>query len=228
MGVTHALHSPLMAVTNAVSGMTALGGMLAMNGGLVPASTGGALASLAVGASAVNIAGGFIVTQRMLDMFKREGDPDEHTNLYAIPAATLIGGYGVGLGMGGGAELTGAAQIASGALCIGAIAGLSSQTTSRAGCALGILGVSTGVATGFGSVDWAPSTYAQAAALYGIGGLAGHRIATTAEITSLPQMVAGFHSLVGLAAMATCVGSYMGEPLMCSFYFSCFKFHAMR
>ncbi len=34
----------------------------------------------------------FTVTKRMLDMFRRPGDPDEHHNLYAIPAAALIGG----------------------------------------------------------------------------------------------------------------------------------------
>lgn len=43
------------------------------------------LAALAVLASAVNIGGGFTITQRMLDMFKRPDDPIEHNNLYAIP-----------------------------------------------------------------------------------------------------------------------------------------------
>jgi hypothetical protein len=46
-----------------------------------------ALAALAVVASAVNIGGGFTITQRMLDMFKRPDDPIEHNNLYAIPGA---------------------------------------------------------------------------------------------------------------------------------------------
>ena len=34
----------------------------------------------------------FTVTKRMLDMFRRPGDPDEHLGLYAIPAAALVGG----------------------------------------------------------------------------------------------------------------------------------------
>ena len=50
--------------------------------------------------SAVNIGGGFRITQRMLDMFKRPGDPQEHLHLYAIPAATLLGSYAVGQSMG--------------------------------------------------------------------------------------------------------------------------------
>ena len=51
-----------------------------------------ALAAAAVLMSAVNIGGGFTVTKRMLDMFRRPGDPDEHHGLYAIPAAALVGG----------------------------------------------------------------------------------------------------------------------------------------
>ena len=70
-GVTPALHSPLMSVTNAISGITAVGGMLLMDGGLYPTNTVQALAASAALVSFVNIFGGFLVTQRMLDMFKR-------------------------------------------------------------------------------------------------------------------------------------------------------------
>ena len=72
-GVTPALHSPLMSVTNAVSGITAVGGMLLMGGGYMPSTTSQALAATAAFISAINIGGGFTVTQRMLDMFKRKG-----------------------------------------------------------------------------------------------------------------------------------------------------------
>jgi NAD/NADP transhydrogenase alpha subunit len=63
-GVTPALHSPLMSVTNAISGLTAVGGMLLMGGGLVPDNLAHNLAAAAVLASAVNIGGGFTITQR--------------------------------------------------------------------------------------------------------------------------------------------------------------------
>lgn len=56
-GVTPALHSPLMSVTNAVSGITAVGGMLLMGGGLVPHTPVQYLAAGAAFASCVNIAG---------------------------------------------------------------------------------------------------------------------------------------------------------------------------
>lgn len=48
-GVTHALHSPLMAMTNAISGMTIVGGMLQLGGGVVPHTVPQSLAAVAVG-----------------------------------------------------------------------------------------------------------------------------------------------------------------------------------
>ena len=82
-GVAPALHSPLMAVTNAISGMTAVGGLSLVGGGVVPSTSAQVLGATATAISTVNIVGGFLVTKKMLDLFKREGDPDEH------PSSTL-------------------------------------------------------------------------------------------------------------------------------------------
>ena len=54
-----------MAVTNAISGLTAVGGLALMNGGLTPASADGYLALGATGISAINIFGGFLVAHRI-------------------------------------------------------------------------------------------------------------------------------------------------------------------
>ncbi|MBP2304325.1 NAD(P) transhydrogenase subunit alpha part 2 [Azospirillum melinis] len=69
--VTPALHSPLMAVTNAVSSVIIVGALVAAG----PAGFGfsKALGFLAVILASVNIFGGFLVTQRMLSMFKKKG-----------------------------------------------------------------------------------------------------------------------------------------------------------
>lgn len=68
--VTPALHTPLMAVTNAISGIIIVGAMLAA--GPQQLDAGSALGLIAVALAAVNVFGGFLVTQRMLDMFKKK------------------------------------------------------------------------------------------------------------------------------------------------------------
>ena len=71
--VTPALHTPLMAVTNAISAIVIVGAMLAA------ALTEGAFAKtmgvLAAALAAVNVFGGFLVTRRMLEMFRKKERP---------------------------------------------------------------------------------------------------------------------------------------------------------
>ncbi|XP_063373910.1 NAD(P) transhydrogenase, mitochondrial-like [Cydia amplana] len=209
-GVVPALHSPLMSVTNAVSGITAVGGLLLMGGGYVPDTPVQWLASTAALISFVNVFGGFLVTQRMLDMFKRPGDPPEYGYLYSIPAAALLGGYLV-TAMQGYPEVHQMAYLASSLCCVGALAGLSSQTTARKGNYLGMIGVAGGIAATLGALTPSAEVLAQMLGVAGIGGLLGGTIAKKIEITDLPQLVAGFHSLVGMAAVLTCLATYMHE-----------------
>lgn len=74
--VTPALHTPLMAVTNAISSVIIVGGIVAatasgaVEGGWLAKGLGG----VAVALASVNIFGGFLVTQRMLAMYKKKGD----------------------------------------------------------------------------------------------------------------------------------------------------------
>ncbi len=68
--VTPALHTPLMAVTNAISAIVIVGAMLAT--GLTVAVPGKFFGTLAVALAAVNVFGGFLVTRRMLEMFKKK------------------------------------------------------------------------------------------------------------------------------------------------------------
>jgi NAD(P) transhydrogenase subunit alpha len=67
--VTPALHTPLMSVTNAISGIIVVGGMLQVSG--PPRSMVVMLGAAAILLASINIAGGFLVTQRMLRMFRR-------------------------------------------------------------------------------------------------------------------------------------------------------------
>merc|ERR1719264_891419 len=139
--VVPALHSPLMSVTNAISGITAVGGLLLMGGGYYPTNTVEGLAASAAFISFINVFGGFIVTKRMLDMFKRPDDPPEYNHLYGIPAATFLASYAYAVAQGY-PEVHTMGYLASSLCCVGALAGLSSQPTARLGNALGMIGVS--------------------------------------------------------------------------------------
>ncbi|MGG6270435.1 Re/Si-specific NAD(P)(+) transhydrogenase subunit alpha [Leptolyngbya sp. AN03gr2] len=68
--VKPALHTPLMSVTNAISGIIILGGMLQISG--IPTSATTILGAIAILIGTINIAGGFLVTQRMLKMFQKQ------------------------------------------------------------------------------------------------------------------------------------------------------------
>lgn len=68
--VTPALHTPLMAVTNAISAIVIVGAMLAA--ALTESPLAKTMGVLAVALAAVNVFGGFLVTRRMLEMFKKK------------------------------------------------------------------------------------------------------------------------------------------------------------
>uniref|UniRef100_W5N6D3 NAD(P) transhydrogenase, mitochondrial n=1 Tax=Lepisosteus oculatus TaxID=7918 RepID=W5N6D3_LEPOC len=208
-GVTPALHSPLMSVTNAISGLTAVGGLVLMGGGYTPSSLPETLALLAAFVSSINIAGGFLITQRMLDMFKRPTDPPEYNYLYLLPGTVFVGGYGASVASGYNIEQM--MYLGSGLCCVGALAGLSTPTTSRLGNALGMIGVAGGIAATLGALKPSPELLSQMSLAMATGGTLGLTIAKRIEISDLPQLVAAFHSLVGLAAVLTCIAEFMIE-----------------
>jgi NAD(P) transhydrogenase subunit alpha len=63
------LHTPLMSATNAISGISLVGSLVAAGGAFGTAST--VLGTIAVTAATINVVGGFMITDRMLKMFKR-------------------------------------------------------------------------------------------------------------------------------------------------------------
>ncbi|CAL1152137.1 unnamed protein product, partial [Cladocopium goreaui] len=131
-GVAHALHTPLMSVTNAISGMTAIGGLLLLD----RSSSWFAqfLALIAVLVSAVNIIGGFVVSQRMLNLFKKEGEKD-YSPFMLLPGLVFLI---VCLTK---PELLKAVSTVSALLCIAAIGGLATMSTANSGCKFGMVGV---------------------------------------------------------------------------------------
>ena len=209
-GVIPALHSPLMSVTNAISGIVGVGGFFIMGGGFLPQTIPQVLGAASVLLAFVNVSGGFVITKRMLDMFRRPMDPSEYPWLYAVPGALFGAGFigAAATGMGG---LVQAGYLASSLLCIGSISGLASQATARQGNLLGILGVSSGVLASLAAVGFSPAVLAQFASVAGIGGIVGALIGRRISPTELPQTVAALHSVVGLAAVLTSIGSVMAH-----------------
>ncbi|KAB8073274.1 putative nicotinamide nucleotide transhydrogenase [Aspergillus leporis] len=209
-GVAPALHSPLMSVTNAISGMVGIGGFFIMGGGYLPSTIPEFLGAASVLMAFVNVSGGFVVTKRMLDMFKRPTDPPEYPWLYAIPAVLFGGGF-VATASTGMAGLVQAGYLISSLLCIGSISGLASQQTARRGNILGILGVASGILASLAAVGFSPEVLVQFGVVASVGSLVGALIGRKITPTGLPQTVAALHSVVGLAAVLTSIGSVLTD-----------------
>uniref|UniRef100_A0A674C8P0 proton-translocating NAD(P)(+) transhydrogenase n=1 Tax=Salmo trutta TaxID=8032 RepID=A0A674C8P0_SALTR len=157
----------------------------------------------------LSLSGGFLVTKKMLDMFKRPTDPPEYNYLYLLPTGLFVGGYGVAMQAGYNIEQM--MYLGSGMCCVGVLAGLSNQSTARLGNALGMMGVAGGIAVTLGFLKPTPELLAQMSAAMAVGGIAELGIARKIQITDLPQLVVAFHRLVGLAAVLTYVAEYMIE-----------------
>lgn len=129
-------------------------------------------------------------------------DPPEHSYLYGIPAAAFLGGYGLAA-LNGLSEVNQIAYLAASLCCVGALGGLSSQKTARLGNTLGQIGVAGGIAATLGILAPTTEVLCQMGGVAAIGGLLGTVIAKKIEITDLPQLVAAFHSLVGMVSLTT-------------------------
>ncbi|MEQ1708164.1 MAG: NAD(P)(+) transhydrogenase (Re/Si-specific) subunit beta [Terricaulis sp.] len=106
------------------------------------------------------------------------------------------------------ANLASLLYLVSGVLFILALRGLSSPETSRQGNNFGMIGMALAIAVTLLSVDLDGTTLALIAAAVGIGGGVGAVAARRIKMTAMPQLVAAFHSLVGLAAVAVAAAAF--------------------
>ena len=114
-------------------------------------------------------------------------------------------------------QLSGFAYLVAGICFILALRGLSSPETARRGNITGMVGMAIAIFTTIASPGIL--SYGEIAAAILIGGAIGTVIALKIEMTALPQLVAAFHSLVGLAAVCVATGAFyapaaygIGEP----------------
>ena len=102
--------------------------------------------------------------------------------MYGIPALASLGAYGYGITHGF-HDTTNLAYLAASLCCVGALGGLSSQPTARLGNALGMIGVSTGLAATLGQLNIPSDLAIQMGSVMGLGGLIGAIIARKIPIT---------------------------------------------
>jgi NAD(P) transhydrogenase len=143
----------------------------------------------------------------MLDMFRRDSDPPDFVYLYGATGAGFGAAY-LAAALAGYNEAHQMAFLASSTLCIGAIGGLASQSTARMGNMLGIVGVGTGILATLTSLAPSPAVLTQMGLMMVGGGALGLTVAKKVALTELPELVAAFHSFVGLAAVLTAGASY--------------------
>jgi len=96
-------------------------------------------------------------------------DPPEYRYLYAIPAAAFIGGYTYAAQAGLYPDIHQMTYLAASLCCVGALTGLSSQTTSRIGNILGMIGVTSGIAATLGFIKPSNELLVQMGACMGSG-----------------------------------------------------------
>ena len=111
------------------------------------------------------------------------------------------------------ANLSAVFYLVSGFLFILALRGLSSPETSRRGNLYGIIGMALAIGVTILSVGNFSSGFIYLIIFLAIGGLIGAFIAFKIPMTAMPELVAGFHSLVGLAAVFVAISAFLNPEV---------------
>jgi len=213
------LHTPLMSATNAISGISLIGSLVVAGSGYSPLST--ALGFIAVACSSTNVFGGFLITDRMLKMFKseRQAEARRFPLLWLVPPVVFVlGGLAALLYELGALEhvetttILTYLYILSAVLFILGLKGLSSPKWARQGMFLAEFGMGAAV---LGTLF---HPHLVAAGLTGylwigggllIGAVVGGSMGLHIPMTAVPQRTALSHSLGALAASLVGVAEYV-------------------
>jgi NAD(P) transhydrogenase subunit beta len=209
------LHTPLMSATNAISGISLIGSLVVAGAQYNPLST--FLGFVAVTCSSTNVAGGFLITDRMLKMFKKGGD-GEQRRAGGLSRGTLISLAAVVLGIviliWLRKELQGLdaknvlsfLYIVSAVLFILGLKGLSSPKYARRGMFLAELGMLVAIVGTLFHPEI--KTYVWIVVGLIIGSVAGATMGLRIPMTAVPQRTALSHSLGALAATLVGISEY--------------------
>ena len=221
------LHTPLMSATNAISGISLIGSLVVTGADYSPLST--ILGTIAVACSSTNVVGGFLITDRMLKMFKRKGDQVDRTRQRLAAGPILWGAVTVAVAVllilaGAGRLDPGAAgrahggvshqalsflYIVSALLFILGLKGLSSPRWARKGmfaAELGMLMAIVGTLFHHEIVS-----YRWIAVGIAAGSIVGATMGLRIPMTAVPQRTALSHSLGALAATLVGISEYIRQ-----------------
>jgi NAD(P) transhydrogenase subunit beta len=209
------LHTPLMSATNAISGISLIGSLVVCGAG--DSITSRILGFLAVTCSSTNVVGGFLITDRMLAMFKSERDRKSpglsERTFVVIGVALLVVGTGV---FWWGAhtrrihpdEVLRYLYIVSAVLFILGLKGLSSPKWARRGMFLAEFGMAVAIVGTLFEERITTQGYVWIAIGLGIGSVVGGSMGLRIPMTAVPQRTALSHSLGALAAALIGVAEY--------------------
>jgi NAD(P) transhydrogenase subunit beta len=217
------LHTPLMSATNAISGISLIGSIVVAGAGFSESAVSTILGMIAVGCSSTNVVGGFLITDRMLKMFREEKKPGQESHrttienlivpVIAIACAVVLAvlGWLVYDEQLKDEEQRRAAlswlYIASAILFILGLKGLSSPRHARKGMFLAELGM--GLAIGGTLFHPLINTYTYIILGMVVGSVVGASMGLRIPMTAVPQRTALSHSLGALAAALVGVAEYV-------------------
>jgi NAD(P) transhydrogenase subunit beta len=209
------LHTPLMSATNAISGISLIGSLVVAGAEYSPLST--ALGFIAVACSATNVVGGFLITDRMLKMFKK--DQDRAAARRRAPAWLLWVGLGLVVMLLAVLllheelphihpnEVLRYLYIVSAVLFILGLKGLSSPKWARKGMFLAEFGMLVAIVGTLFHEDI--KTYLWIILGLVIGSVVGGSMGLRIPMTAVPQRTALSHSLGALAATLVGISEYI-------------------
>jgi NAD(P) transhydrogenase subunit beta len=215
------LHTPLMSATNAISGISLIGSLVVAGAGYNPLST--ILGTIAVACSSTNVVGGFLITDRMLKMFKKGGEEGAAERrreramliVFAVLVTVVILSLYAFSVSSGEAEARSALAahalryfyILSAFLFILGLKGLSSPRYARRGMFLAEFGMVLAIA----GTMFHPEIKSYGWIVVGLvaGSVVGGSMGLQIPMTAVPQRTALSHSLGALAATLIGVSEYM-------------------
>lgn len=212
------LHTPLMSATNAISGISLIGSLVVC--GELHDWTSTVLGFIAVASSSVNVVGGFLITDRMLKMFKSERDEAAQRRLFmqaivggaiAIVAAiiALIVWWDTFSHPEIRVEALRYTYIVSAVLFVLGLKGLSSPKYARTGMFAAALGMFLAIVGTLFDPRIAPWGYLVIAVAFSIGAVIGGMMGLKIPMTAVPQRTALSHSLGALAATLVGIAEYV-------------------